>query len=399
MPIFIIIKKLKNIIFVNLHDMKKISAGGGGSKSHILKACHGGNDIEDLISKTCCLDLESGVKPRGYTAEPKKFDGQYVLVNLQNESFAGKSIIVIGDICNDRVPVRTEDEIEIKVRPRNLARPKSYAALHSKTGEEAKRYLEQVASESGRISAEDVKKINTSSPCGCGSCAGACWVQPGMYTPRQILDMIERGVLELNNIVLDFYSAPDRPGPSVGILRPRKVEEPGLSLSAFTPIPGIPCIHLGPKGCVLPRDEMPTNCKALHCDESKHVSVDKHSSAFKLWDNPEGRQAVAWFQRQILARDPSAPTTEEYYIRQTVLAAMNPHLAFAHELGCAQTTVMIKMAMDRLKEMILSPDPEIIGIIKRQLETRLKYADEMEKALLSLLQKSLTTLEVFMTRK
>ncbi len=376
--------------------MKK-SAGGGGSKSHILKACHGGDDIEDLISKTCSLDLESDVKPRGWTAKPKKLDGKFVLANMQNQSFACKAIIVIGGIENGRIPVRTEEGIEVKIRPRNLARPNSEAARIPKTAEEAKRYQEQVASESGRISAEDVHKIDTSPPCGCGSCASACWIQPGIYTPRQILDMISRGVLDTSNIVLDFYNTPGR--PSVGILRPRKVEESGLSLAAFTPTPGIPCIHLGPKGCVLYRDEMPTNCKALHCDKSHHVSVDKHSSAYKLWDNPEGRQAVAWFQRQILARDPSAPITEEYYMRQTILAAMNPNLGFAHELGCVKTITMIEMATERMNAMISSPEPEIIGIIKRQVDIRLKYAEDMERSLLSLLLKSLTAVEVFMARK
>jgi len=351
-----------------------------------VSSCGGGSDIEDLK-----------LPPRGWTAKPKKLDGSFVLVNMQNQSYACKSIIVIGDIRNGRVPVRTEEGDEVMIRPRNLARPNSDAARRPKTAEEAKRYHDQVASESGRISAKDVTRIESSPPCGCGSCASACWIQPGIYTPRQILDMIERGVLDPSNIVLDFYSTPGR--PSVGILRPRKIEEPGLSLSAFTPIPGIPCIHLGPKGCVLYRDEMPTNCKALHCDKSHHVSVDKHSSAYQLWDNPEGRQAVAWFQRQILARDPSASTTEEYYIRQTILAAMNPNLGFAHELGCARTTAMIEMATERMKAMISSPDPEIIGIIKRQVETRLKYADDMERPLLSLLLKSLTAVEGFMARK
>jgi hypothetical protein len=366
-------------------EKKSLASDDRDSKSLMLSAC-GGGDIEDIARP-----------PRGWTAKAKPIKGEFVLVNMLKREFANKSIIVIGDTINGRIPVKTEDGNEVLIRPKNLARPNSEAARIPKTAEEAKKYQEEVASESGRISAEDVNKIDTSPPCGCGSCASACWIQPGIYTPRQILDMIARGVLDPSNIVLDFYNTPGR--PSVGILRPRTVEESGLSLAAFTPTPGIPCIHLGPKGCVLYRDEMPTNCKALYCDKSHHVSVDKHSSAYKLWDNPEGRQAVAWFQRQILTRDPSAPITEEYYMRQTIVTAMNPNLAFAHELGCARLPAMIEMATERMKAMMLSPDPEIIEIIKIQLETRLKYADDMEKSLMSILLKSLTTLTTYMARK
>jgi hypothetical protein len=376
----IIIKKLKYLYIYTLKNMSQ-------SNSRVLGACSGGNpDMEDMCQP-----------PRGWTAKPKQFDGNYVLVNMQNQSFAGKSVVVIGTLENDRVPVRTADGVEVKIRPRNLARPNSDAARNPKTAEEAKRYQKQVATERGRISDEDVMKIDTSSPCGCRSCAGACWVQPGMYTPAQILDMIERGVLDTSKIVLDFYSTIDRPG--VGILRPRKVEELGTALAEFTPIPGRPCINLGPRGCVLSRDEMPTNCKALHCDKSHHVSLDKHSSAYQLWDTPEGRQAVAWFQRQIRARDPRAPTTEEFYLRQTIVTALDPKLALAHQLGCAHTINMIELATQRMKTMISSPDPEIINIIKRQIEIRLKYVADMERSLLTSLLKSLTAIEAVMARK
>jgi hypothetical protein len=378
--------------------MKKSIFSSGG------KACGGGSDIEDLILRTCDLDPESDIEdlkanPRGWTAKPRKWQGRFVLVNMLNETYSGKSVEVIGALEGDRLPVRIEEGIEVRIRPKNLALPNSDAARCPRTAEEAKLHQEQVDSDSGRISTEDLKKINSSPACGCRSCAGACWIQPGIYTPRQILDMIERGVLDPSNIVLDFYSTLERPGPGVGILRPRKVEELGLSLSAFTPIPGIPCINLGPKGCVLSRDEMPTNCKALHCDKSVHVSMDKHTSAYKHWDNPEGRQVVAWFQRLIRARDPTAPITEEYFMRQTFMAAMNPNQGFAHQLGCAHTINMIELATQRMNAMISSPDPEIIDIIKRQIETRLKYVSDMERSLLSLLLKSLTAIEVFMARK
>jgi hypothetical protein len=370
-----------------------------GNRSFITKAYI--KDIEDLIPNISDFSLKrdvvDSILTRGWTAKPKKVEGKFVLVNMLNQDFANKSIIVIGDTINGRIPIRTEDGNEVLIRHKNLAHPTSYAAKHTKTGKEAKIYLEQVASESGRISSEDVKKINTSSPCSCGSCAHACWIEPGIYTPRQILDMIERGILDPSNIVLDFYSTPGRQG--VGILRPRTVEELGLSLAPFTPIPGIPCIHLGQKGCVLNRDEMPTNCKAFHCDEQLNVSINKHSSAYELWDTPEGRQVVAWFQSQILARDPSAPTTEEYYIMQTFLTKKYSIFGFAHKLGCVKIPDMIKMARDIIKEMMLFPEPEIIDIIKMQLEIRLKYANNIEKILLSNLQNSLLELEVFMAKK
>jgi len=361
--------------------MKSLARGGGSQRPKL--PC---GDIEDLV-------------PRGWNAKPQPFTGTYVLVNMLNPNYTGKTVTVIGPYKDGRVPVSTPEGEEIRVRPRNLALPNSDAARCPRTAEEAKLHQEQVDSDSGRISTEDLKKINSSPACGCRSCAGACWIQPGIYTPRQILDMIERGVLDPNNIVLDFYSTLERPGPGIGILRPRKVEELGLSLSAFTPIPGIPCVNLGPKGCVLSRDEMPTNCKALHCDKSVHVSMDKHTSAYKHWDNPEGRQVVAWFQRLIRTRDPTAPITEEYFMRQTLLAAMNPNQAFEHELGCAHTINMIELATQRMSDMISSPDPEIIDIIKRQIETRLKYVADMERSLLSLLLKSLTAIEVCMARK
>jgi hypothetical protein len=48
---------------------------------------------------------------------------------------------------------------------------------------------------------------------------------------------------------------------------------------------------------------------------------------------------------------------------------------------------------------MLFPEPEIIDIIKMQLEIRLKYANNIEKILLSNLQNSLLELEVFMAKK
>lgn len=365
---------------------KSTSSDDRDPKSPILSAC-GGGDIEDIWHQ-----------PRGWTAKAKPIKGEYVLVNMQNPSFAGETVKVIGALENGRIPVITDEKIQVRIRPKNLARPDSEAALGPiKTAEEAKRYLDQVDSEMGRISPEDVNKIKTSPSCGCGSCARACWIQPGMYGPSQVLDMKARGVFDPDTVVLDFYNSGER--PNVGILRPRTVEESGSSLAPFTPTPGTPCVHLGPKGCTLPSDLMPINCRALHCDKTYHVHLDKHTSAYALWETPEGRQAVAWFQKQIQAKNPSAPTTEEHYLKLTIMSAMNPKLGFAHELGCARTPVMIEKATERMKVMMLSPDPEIIEIIKKQLMQRLKYADDMEKSLLTLLFKSLTALEVCMARK
>ena len=366
---------------------KKSSASDDRNPKSLMSSACGGGDIEDIARP-----------PRGWTAKAKPTKGEFVLVNMQNPSFAGKAVKVIGALEDGRIPVITEEETQVRIRPKNLARKDSEAAIGPlKTADEAKRYLDQVESEMGRISPEDVNKIRTSPSCDCRSCARACWIQPGMYGPSQVLDMKARGVFDPDTVVLDFYNSGDR--PNVGILRPRTVEESGSSLAAFTPTPGTPCVHLGPEGCTLPRDHMPINCRALHCDKTYQVPLDKHTSAYALWETPEGRQAVSLFQEQIRSKNPSAPTTEEHYLRLTIMTAMNPKLGFVHELGCARTPVMIEMATERMKAMMLSPDPEIIEIIKIQLETRLKYADDMEKSLMSILLKSLTTLTTYMARK
>jgi len=358
------------------------SARGGGSQRPKLP-CGGIGDIEDLA--------------RGWTAKPQPITGQRVLVNMLNPNYAGQTVTVIGPYKDGRVPVSTPEGEEIRVRPRNLALSNSEAALHPRTPQEAERYLQLVASENGRIPAADVQKLGASPPCEYGGCARACWAQPGMFAPAQVKDMIDRGVFDPNGAVLDFFSDMER--PSVGIVRPRTVEERGASLSAFKPTPGIPCANLGPNGCVLPRDHMPINCISLHCNKEHHVPLDKHSAAYSLWDTPEGREVVDWFQRQIRARDPQAPTTEVYFLQQTLITALDENLRFAHEIGCARLPAMIELVTARMKTMVSAPDPEILSIIERELATRLKYANEMECSLLGILQKSMNVLKKLLARK
>jgi hypothetical protein len=366
-------------------------------------------DIEDIEdNKVPCKDIQ----PRGWTAKHEKITGKsFVLVNMFDESLSGVVVKAVGEAnsMSGRVPVRTPQGKEILVRSRNLAIQGSAASTSRMSSEEARTYQLWVDSENSRISKENVDKIASSPQCGGGKCAGACFRDPGMEAPCHVRDMISRGVFDPTNYVLDFYQEPGKPSesselsvrirPSVAIIRPRKDSENGASLAPYSPKTGAPCVFLGPHGCTRRRSEMPPNCRALHCDKRYHVPLSKHDAAYELWDNQDGREIVAWFQKQIQAKDPTAPTAEDFYWMMSIETARSQNKMFAHELSCARVTEMIPMITERLTSMLQSPDPEILDIIKKQLQFSLRYADDLERELLETLDKSLTIFEKVMARK
>ena len=344
-------------------------------------------------------------KPRGWTAVRKEPIGEVVLVNLTNQEFNHAPGQIIGpyDSETGRIPVRIQksgepEGVEVKIRPRNLAKPGSPAALaQPKTPAEVDAYWRRVESEGGRISSANMAKIKASPSCGCTNCAGACWAQPGIYAPLQIEDMCQRGQFTPRNTVLDIYESIGE--PPVAYLRPRTVEEEGCSLAPLTPLSGAPCVNLGPNGCTLSRDEMPLNCKALSCDKKNfHVPLDKHAAARTLWLTPEGDRVVRWFQHEILKKNPDAPTTKAFYDFETMKLFFDPNARFAHELSCAQLPEMITMATEKMTEMMVSPEPQILHIIVEQLRRRQPYLNVMERELVSMLERGTMALSMMMSK-
>jgi len=344
-------------------------------------------------------------RPRGWTAVRKEPIGEVVLVNLTNQEFNHVTGQISGPYNSEtgRIPVKIQkaDEpegAEVMIRLRNIAKPGSAAALaQPKKPAEVDVYWRRVESEGGLISPANVAKIKASPSCDCTDCARACWIQPGIYAPLQIEDMYQRGQFTPRNTVLDIYESTGE--PPVAYLRPRTVEEEGCSLAALTPLSGAPCINLGPNGCTLSRDEMPLNCKALSCDKKNfHVPLDKHAAARTLWLTPEGDRVVRWFQHEILKKNPDAPTTKAFYDFETMKLVLDPNARFAHELSCARLPEMITMATERMTQMMLSPDPNILHIIVEQIRRRQPYLTDMEQELVSMLERGTMALNMMLSK-
>jgi hypothetical protein len=353
-------------------------------------------------------------KPRGWTAKRKESIGEeVVLVNLTNQDFNHAPGQITGpyDSETGRIPVKIQksgvpgvpddpddpEGAEVMIRPRNIAKRGSAAALaQPRTPAEVAEHWLRVESEGGRISSANVAKIKASPPCGCTSCSRACWVQPGIYGPLQIEDLYSRGQFRPDKAVLDFYESEGE--PPVAYIRPSTVEEEGCSLAPLTPLSGAPCVNLGPNGCTLTRDEMPMNCKALSCDGKFNVTLDKHAAARTLWLTPEGERVVRLFQLEILKKNPQAPTTKAFHDFETMKLFFDPNACFAHELSCAQLPKMVTMATEKMTQMMISPDPQIMHIILEQIRRREPYLTEMEQELFSILKKGTMALSMMMSK-
>jgi hypothetical protein len=145
--------------------------------------------------------------------------------------------------------------------------------------------------------------------CGCGACAALCSsTQPGAYDPAAVKRLVAAGRLKYEDLVADYYAGSD------GLhlyLRPRMAGEAGGELAAWDVdaaglAGGRACANLGPRGCTLPRDEMPLGCvAALPCDPARHVNADK-SAAPRIWGGSEGAEVVDAHATAARALNPSA---------------------------------------------------------------------------------------------
>jgi hypothetical protein len=351
----------------------------------------------------CCQAIDGS--PRGWTAVQKPITGKIWIVDLTNQEYNHKQ----GEICGPydkkkgRYPVRisSQDEEEgnvVMIRPKCIALQGSLAAVaRPKTTAEVNQHWNKVETEGGRLSEADAERIKNSPPCSGAKCAGACWRRPGIHGPVHIEDMMNKGVFDFGNHVLDFFEMPGKqPYPNI---RPRTVEEDGCALASLSPLSGVPCIYLGKDGCTLPRDLMPVNCKGVSCDDDYNVDVSTHSTnAANIWLTPEGEQVVRRFQQEILRRNPRAPITQDYYHFHAIRLALEPNLQFEHMMTCSRLTDMITMATEKMMQMRLSPDPQILHIILEQMRRREPYLSGMERELLAMLKKGMDGLSKALLR-
>jgi hypothetical protein len=213
----------------------------------------------------------------------------------------------------------------------------------------------------------------------------------------QIEDMRDKGFFDPNDHVLNLFEMPGK--QSYLHIRPRTVVEKGCALASLSPLAGVPCVYLGEYGCTLPRDFMPINCKAVSCDDDYNVDVSTHSTnAANMWLTPQGEQVVRWFQQEITRKKPGAPTTPDYYHLQAIRLALEPNLLFEHMMTCSPLTEMITMATEKMMQMRLSPDPQILRIILEQMRRREPYLSGMERELLAMLKKGMDGLSKVLSR-
>jgi hypothetical protein len=287
---------------------------------------------------------------------------------------------------------------EVLIRPRNLAKPGSRAAsARPKTPSEVSAHWKSVETEGGCLSDADAEKIKTSPPCSGARCASACWCKPGIYGPEQIEDMRDKGFFNPDVHVLDFFEMPGK--RTYPFIRPRTVEEVGCALASPSPLAGVPCVLLGVDGCTCPRDLMPMNCRAVSCHEAYDVDVSTHSpNAANIWLSPKGEEVVKWFQQEITRKTPGAPITQDYYNSHAIILAFDPTLRFEHMITCSPLTEMITMATEKMMQMRLSPDPQILRIILEQMRRREPYLSGMERELLAMLKKGMDGLSKVLSR-
>ena len=158
--------------------------------------------------------------------------------------------------------------------------------------------------------------------CSCQMCASCCKNTPGGYDPAHVKGLVSQGHLSYEDLVKDYYLGKDC--HPQWYLRPAAIGEKPGGLSSVTAMYGA-CSHLGPRGCTLPRSDMPIGCvAAMPCDPRRNVEVDKRQ-ARAVWGNDLGREVIREFDEANRRRDPSVPLSASD-VRTQMLAVTDKQL-------------------------------------------------------------------------
>jgi len=155
---------------------------------------------------------------------------------------------------------------------------------------------------------EDLAERREFGECTCTKCATLCRGTPGIYDPRHLHRLLTEKPELASACVIDKWLTQDL--IIVLSLRPRTASEKGGQIgSPFGILNGDGCVHLGPGGCKLTRNEMPIECVVSYaCDKSE--SIDKDSIA-RLWITEMGSNLIAQFQAKLPKSDTDFTRTHE----------------------------------------------------------------------------------------
>ncbi len=256
--------------------------------------------------------------------------------------------------------------------------------IHKVKCVEYKQCLKRIAS---LFDIEDVCKqvmqseMENSAECRCAECSKLCSYLPGNFSPWQFelpLDSDSTGVQEskqkalhkiFSTSIQHYYprksvdpSDSVDSEPTVFFLRPKQLQESKLARVQL-PSDGA-CIHLGPKGCMLARKQMPLGCTSVFgCNMAKQTYLSG-TYIEVAWKSKHGQNVMKAF--------------EQYYASQNV------------SVGCDQTfkndSTMFQLSMD-MADCLLQADssnvklqslPTFLAIYAKMSTYSIKDQDRMQ---------------------
>lgn len=143
-------------------------------------------------------------------------------------------------------------------------------------------------------------------PCGCVNCSATCTGTPGAYDPAHIQRLLDEGVVTMTELAPTMAEHYSLSGPPVLILRPRTVDEKPGAQVPFLTLPG-KCVHLGEKGCTLPREHVPIVCISSYCCTDGPGVGKMHFDKGHLrdpWTSAVGRNVLRLFEEESARQNP-----------------------------------------------------------------------------------------------
>jgi len=154
--------------------------------------------------------------------------------------------------------------------------------------------------------------VANSKQCSCETCAYECSLLPGVYSPFQILcDFEKKGPIIFDYMVQDYRIVKEN--VLFMYLRPAVVDEKAGQRSDL--IHTGKCIHLGPNGCMLSRDAMPTGCVvALPCVTRGKMTQDKQN-VHVMWTSSDGKKAMELFETHQRSKHKKVGSEDQHFLR------------------------------------------------------------------------------------
>jgi hypothetical protein len=165
--------------------------------------------------------------------------------------------------------------------------------------------------------------LERSKHCSCAICAAECTQLPGLYSPQQIIhDLEQKGPSIFESMTQDYriMAGPHDTSYVTFFLRPAlKIETGGTRCD--TPKTG-QCVHLGPHGCTLNRENMPTGCLlALPCT-TRGARTQNKVNICRTWMSQDANYIIELFEQYQSQKKLSVGCEDEQFIYNVRLQRM-----------------------------------------------------------------------------